>query len=172
MYPGREVFKIRMKIHAAFFAHNFAYTISSQRLVYWQSLWQIRQGVCEICDFEKWGAIQPLKYSSNNLSWSHISKPTWPRNFRLVLFKSPWLDSVHRNTSDKVKVLFTICCPPFGVFWLFVCFFPFLKPSNIPSVWKTTVRQALAGFWQGLVAVWGCGHRNTLTAQLSWLAED
>lgn len=165
MYPGREMFKIRVKIHAAFFAHNFAYTISSQGFVYWQSLWQIRQGVCEIQDFEKWGAIQPLKYSSNNLSSSHISKPTWPRNFMFVLFKSPWLDSVHRNTSDKVKVLFTMCCPQLG-------FFPFLKPSNIPSACKKAVRQALPGFWQGLVAAWGCGRRKAITAQLAWLPED
>lgn len=119
-----------------FFAHSFAYTVSSQGLVYWQSLWQIRLGVCEIWNFEKWGAIQPLKYSSNNLSWSHISNPTWPRNFRFVLFKSPWLDSVPRNTSGKVKVLFTICSPQLG---FFVCLFsPFPKPSNIPSVHKKT----------------------------------
>lgn len=147
MYPGREVLKIRVKIPAGFFAHNFAYTISSQGLVYWQSLWQIRQGVCEIWDSEKWGAIQPLKYSSNNLSWSHISKPTWPRNFRFVLFKSPWLDSVHRNTWDKVKVLFTICYPPVGFFW-FVYFFP-------PSLIHQTFLQPVQRLWDRLCQGFG-----------------
>lgn len=151
-----------------FFAHSFAYTVSSQGLVYWQSLWQIRLGVCEIWNFEKWGAIQPLKYSSNNLSWSHISNPTWPRNFRFVLFKSPWLDSVPRNTSGKVKVLFTICSPQFG-------FFVYFPPSLSHQTFLQSVkrlRQAVPGFWQGLVAAWGCGHRNTITAQLAWLPED